>query len=114
VPIWAVAALALIAAPALGQSVTRPPVERKIGSETGADEVVARLVYAPVKQIGLGQFTSEGQIALKALMDRIESRVREVVTRWSEGTLDDAGARRALAHVLADYRDGLSALRRER
>lgn len=98
----------------VAQSVTGPAVDPKGPAQTAADATVGRLVYDPIKIIGMRAFTPEGRIALKGVIDRAEEGVRDVMADYSAGRIDEAGARVALAHVLRVYRVEVGRLRAAR
>jgi hypothetical protein len=75
------------------------------------DEVVARLLHAPLKALGLRRFDREVRPALKALLDEAETRVRAVVVAREGGAIDLVTARGALQDALADYYVGVEILR---
>lgn len=76
-----------------------------------ADEVVVRLLHAPLKALGLRRFDREVRPALKALLDEAETRVRAVVAARSGGTIALATARDALQNALGEYDAGIEDLR---
>ena len=91
---------------ASAQSATGLEPDRKAAAATpwSADATVARLVYGPVKILGMGRFTAEGRVELKGPMRRAESGVREIMARLSSGEIGEPEARVELAAVIADYR----------
>ena len=107
---WAAACLGVaLAATAVSGQATGPTVDpkpRESGAEGmwSADATVARLVHEPIKILGLGRFTPEGRVALKAPMTHVESEVRAVMARLSRGEIDESDARIELAHCIAEYR----------
>lgn len=105
---------------ATAQSVTGPTADPRGSSGTAgtgrwsADATVGRLVYDPIKIIGMRAFAPRSRVGLKAVMDRAESGVRDVMADLSAGKIDESGARIELAHVLRDYRVDVRRLRAAR
>lgn len=94
---------------ASAQSVTGPSTDSKLNGAAApgpwsADATVARLVYGPIKILGMRRFTPRARVELKDHMERAESRVRAVMAGLSSGAIDAQEARSELADAIADYR----------
>lgn len=78
------------------------------------DEAVRRLVNAPIKWRGLGDFDDAARIALKRPMTRAEERIRVAMRAFHAGQLDPTSARRELEDAFREYSDALEELSRSR
>lgn len=78
------------------------------------DEAVRRLVDAPLKWRGLGDFDADARIALKRPMAHAEERIRVAMRAFHAAQLDPASARRELEDAFREYADALEELSRSR
>jgi hypothetical protein len=74
------------------------------------DEAVARMVYDPIKLLGLERFGPEGTMAIKGVVRGTEARIRSTVRALSAEEIDAAAATRSIEEALDEFRSAVSAL----
>lgn len=74
------------------------------------DEAVARMVYDPIKLLGLGRSGPQGTMAMKAVVRGTEARIRSTVRALSVGEMDTAAATGSIEEALEEFRSAVSAL----
>lgn len=74
------------------------------------DEAVQRLVDAPIKWRGLGEFDADARIALKTVMAEAEGRIRSTMRAFHARDLDARSARAELEDAFREYSDALEEL----
>ena len=118
--------IGLAASPVQAQVITGPEVSHKINKvpvegaldllgaglewlSWSGDEAVERLVYEPIKLLGMERFGSQ-TAALKTEMTRAETRVRATVTAFDVEELEAGPAMRSMDEAVNEFRSAVGEL----